>query len=106
MKTGRYDNVSEYFRDLVRHDQERKESAIQELRDILNRAEASGISHRTLPDIIKAARSEAKKRSLLSEQDWSYRWAGLDLSEAYFYGAGSFEHRMSNTVSVRTRKLI
>jgi len=69
IKTGRYENASEYFRDLVRHDQERKESAIQELRDIMNRAETSGIVNRTLPDIIKATRVEARKKGLLSELD-------------------------------------
>ena len=69
IKAGRYDNVSEYFHDLVRHDQSRKESAIQELRDILSRADASGISQRTLPDIAKAAQNEARQKGLLNEQD-------------------------------------
>ena len=69
IKAGRYHNASEYFHDLVRHDQDRRESAIQELRDIMNRAEASGIVNRTLPDIENVARSEARKKGLLSEQD-------------------------------------
>ena len=69
VNAGRYGNVSEYFRDLVRHDQDRKQSAIRELRDILDRAEASGISQSTLPEIVEAARQEARQRGLLREQD-------------------------------------
>lgn len=67
--SGRYGNVSEYFHDLVRHDQDRKQSAIRELRDIFDRAEASGINQRTLPEIVKTARQEARRRGLLRERD-------------------------------------
>ena len=48
INAGRYGNVSEYFRDLVRRDQERREAAIGELRAMLDRAEASGISERSV----------------------------------------------------------
>ena len=68
IKAGRYHNASEYFHDLVRHDQDRK-SSIQELRNIMSRAEASGIFNRTLSDIVNAARSEAREKGLLSGQD-------------------------------------
>lgn len=68
ISTGRYGNVSEYFRDLVRRDQEHRESAIRELRDMLDRAEASGISEYTLPEVLKAARREARQKGLLRDE--------------------------------------
>ena len=49
-------------------DQERRENAIQELREMLNRAEASGISKRTLPEIMQAALQEAQQKGLLDGQ--------------------------------------
>lgn len=67
INTGRYGNVSEYFRDLVRRDQERRTSAIQELCDMMDKAEASGISKHTLPQIMDAAREEARQKGLLRE---------------------------------------
>lgn len=69
ISTGRYGNVSEYFRDLVRRDQERREVKLKELRDLLDRAEASGISTRTIPETMELARQEALRKGLLSEQD-------------------------------------
>ena len=69
ISAGRYGNVSEYFRDLVRRDQERKEAAIIELRAMIDRAEASGISDRTLPEVLEAARQEARQKGLLSDGD-------------------------------------
>ena len=48
---GQYGNVSEYFRDLVRRDQERRQSAIDELKALLDKAEASGISDLTIDQI-------------------------------------------------------
>jgi len=68
ISAGRYGNVSEYFRDLVRRDQERKESAINELRAMLDRAEASGISEKSLPEVLEAARQEARQKGLLSDE--------------------------------------
>lgn len=65
---GRYGNVSEYFRDLVRRDQERKEVAVAELRELLDRAEASGVSDRSVPQILEAARQEARQKGLLREE--------------------------------------
>ena len=62
---GRYGNVSEYFRDLVRRDQERRSEAIAELRDLLTKAEASGISERSVEDIVAAAKREAAAKGLL-----------------------------------------
>ncbi len=50
--TGQYGNVSEFFRDLVRRDQERRQ-AITELQELMTTAEASGVSPRQVPDIMK-----------------------------------------------------
>ena len=60
--TGRYGNVSEYFRDLVRRDQDRNEAKLDELRKLLDRAEASGLSERTIPDIMELARQQALRQ--------------------------------------------
>ncbi len=51
IQSGQYNNESEYFRDLVRRDQERQE-AISQIRQMLDEGEASGISPRTVPDIM------------------------------------------------------
>lgn len=64
ISTGRYGNVSEYFRDLVRRDQKRRERAIQQLRDLLDRAEASGLGGRMLPEIMEAAREESVSHAI------------------------------------------
>ena len=66
---GRYGNVSEYFRDLVRRDQERREAAVAELRIMLERAEASGVSDHAFPDIVEAARREARQKGLLRDEN-------------------------------------
>ncbi|MCC5976639.1 MAG: type II toxin-antitoxin system ParD family antitoxin [Salinarimonas sp.] len=66
---GRYGNVSEYFRDLVRRDQEQREGAINALRDMLAQAEASGVSERAMPDILEAARREARLKGLLRDEN-------------------------------------
>ncbi len=69
INTGRYGNVSEYFRDLVRRDQEKKERKLKELRDLIDRAEASGISARAFPEIMELARQAAQRKGLPHEQD-------------------------------------
>jgi len=61
--TGRYGNVSEYFRDLVRRDQDRSEAKLHELRKLLDRAEASGLSERTIPEIKELARQQALRQA-------------------------------------------
>ena len=38
IKDGQFGNVSEYFRDLVRKDQERRQAAISELREMMKEA--------------------------------------------------------------------
>lgn len=69
VSAGRYGNVSEYFRDLVRRDQERRETAINELRVMLERAETSGVSKRSLSEILDAAREEARQKGLLDGEN-------------------------------------
>ena len=44
-KSGRYSNASDYVRDLIRRDQERRDEAIQELRSLLDEAEALSLIH-------------------------------------------------------------
>lgn len=56
--SGLYGNISEYIRDLIRKDQEQKQLAISELRGILDRAEASGISSLSMKDIRTQARAK------------------------------------------------
>ncbi len=60
---GDYNNTSEYFRDLVRRDQEKRE-AEDELRRMIEKARASGVSERTFEQIWDAgvARAKAKRR--------------------------------------------
>ncbi len=55
--SGQYGNVSEYFRDLVRRDQERI-GAMLDLRDMLDRAEASGTSDKSLDELKAEVKSE------------------------------------------------
>ncbi|ETW92341.1 MAG: addiction module antitoxin [Candidatus Entotheonella factor] len=44
IRTGQYDNVSEYVRDLIRKDQEQRQQAIAELQTMMKEAKESGIS--------------------------------------------------------------
>jgi len=46
VEAGQYGNVSEYFRDLVRREQERR-AAEEELGRMIDQAEASGVSSRS-----------------------------------------------------------
>lgn len=59
--TGRYSNVSDYVRDLIRRDQER-EHKLATLRRFVDESEASGISDRSIDDILAAARKIAVER--------------------------------------------
>ncbi len=58
IETGKYDNVSEYLRDLIRHDQERVETSELSLRKMLLDARKSGVSSDTVEDIF----NEVKER--------------------------------------------
>ena len=59
-ETGRYGNASDYVRDLIRRDQERREK-IAEFQRLIDEGRASGISTRTLGEIREAARERARE---------------------------------------------
>ena len=60
---GQYNNESEYFRDLVRRDQIRQDE-VTRIRELLETAEQSGISHKTVLDIM----NDVEGRLLNDEQ--------------------------------------
>ena len=60
IETGKYDNVSEYLRDLVRHEQERKEAAEEELRKMLIAAEKSGVSTSNIEDVFERVKERLR----------------------------------------------
>lgn len=57
-ETGRYSNVSDYMRDLIRHDQERADK-IAALQSLLDEPRRSGISAETMADIRARALEQA-----------------------------------------------
>ena len=59
VEAGQYGNVSEYFRDLVRREQQRQ-SAAEELRRLLDEAEASGVSKRKIPEIMRKVEADLR----------------------------------------------
>ena len=65
--TGHYADAEEYLHALVQRDRERKEQAMQDLRQLIAEGDASGISKRTLPEIWEGARQEARRRGLLPD---------------------------------------
>lgn len=58
-KSGRYSNASDYVRDLIRRDQERANN-LAELQKLITEGLESGVSGRTIDDVLKAARQQAK----------------------------------------------
>jgi antitoxin ParD1/3/4 len=60
---GQYNNESEYFRDLVRRDQESQDEVIR-IRTLLGAAEQSGISSKSVLDIM----SDVEERGLHDAQ--------------------------------------
>jgi antitoxin ParD1/3/4 len=54
---GRYSSTSDYVRDLIRRDAER-DLAREQLQAAVDKGRASGISKRTIADIVADARSE------------------------------------------------
>lgn len=58
-KSGRYSNASDYVRDLIRRDQERA-GKLEELQKLLTDGLESGVSDRTIDEVLKAAREQAK----------------------------------------------
>jgi antitoxin ParD1/3/4 len=55
--TGRYGNDSEYFRDLIRHDQEKQEK-LEALRAAINAGRQSGVSDKTMSDVLSDVQAE------------------------------------------------
>jgi len=62
IKTGRYASDSEYFRDLIRHDQERS-GAVRALRRALEDGLASGRGTRSVEDIWAEAERKSARRN-------------------------------------------
>lgn len=58
-KSGRYSNASDYVRDLIRRDQERA-GKLAELQKLITEGLESGASNRTIDDVLRAAREQAK----------------------------------------------
>ena len=56
---GRYSNVSDYVRDLIRRDQERA-AKIERMQRLMDEGLASGISDESMDDIEAAARAELR----------------------------------------------
>ena len=63
VKSGHYANVSDYVRDLIRRDQSEREK-LECLREALRIGRESGISKRTVSDIVSQARADIKDGSL------------------------------------------
>ena len=57
-QTGRYSNASDYVRDLIRRDQERADT-VAAMQKLITEGVDSGISPRSMADILKAARADA-----------------------------------------------
>jgi len=55
-QSGHYSNVSDYVRDLIRHDQERKDK-ISYMQSLVTEALESGVSSKSMDDILNQARS-------------------------------------------------
>lgn len=56
-QTGRYSNASDYVRDLIRRDQERA-GGLAELQRLLTEGLDSGVSGRTIDEVLDAARRQ------------------------------------------------
>ena len=65
IESGRYGNDSEYFRDLIRRDQDRRQ-AEQDLSALIAEGLKSGVSSSTVPDIMKRVEDKLKKNGNLS----------------------------------------
>lgn len=66
---GEYASTSDYVRDLVRRDRERREPelTIDDLRKLVAEAKAGGISSRSVDEIFDEALKTARVRGLLNE---------------------------------------
>jgi antitoxin ParD1/3/4 len=64
IESGRYGNDSEYFRDLIRRDQDNRR-AEQDLRSLIREGLNSGTSAATVPDIMKRVEDRLKQNGSL-----------------------------------------
>jgi antitoxin ParD1/3/4 len=62
-QSGRYGNASDYVRDLIRRDQERQDK-IAEFQRLIDEGFASGVSTRSVEDVLNEARRRAKELGL------------------------------------------
>lgn len=62
--SGRYANDSEYFRDLIRHDQDRRQ-AERQLLALIEEALNSGVSQNIIPDIMGRVEERLKQDGTL-----------------------------------------
>jgi len=60
IESGRYGNDSEYFRDLIRRDQDRRQ-AEHELRALVREGLDSGTSSKTIPDIMREVEDRLRR---------------------------------------------
>lgn len=70
IKDGEYASTSDYVRDLVRRDRERRqhpELTLDDLRRIVDESRASGISPRKVPEILARAKKHAQASGPLNE---------------------------------------
>lgn len=58
-QSGRYGNASDYVRDLIRHDQERKDR-IAHMQTLVDEALEGGITEKSVAEILKQARTMAQ----------------------------------------------
>ena len=58
VEAGRYANASDYVRDLIRRDQDRKEALL----DALDEGLKSGVTDYSMDEILKEAKAEARPR--------------------------------------------
>jgi antitoxin ParD1/3/4 len=65
IRTGDYASSSDYVRDLIRKDREQRDR-LNALRTMIDEAEASGISLRSVDEVFAEARAIAKSRGLLN----------------------------------------
>jgi len=63
IETGRYGNDSEYIRDLIRRDQDKKQ-AERNLFSMITEGLDSGISNSSIPDIMKKVENRLKNGKL------------------------------------------
>jgi antitoxin ParD1/3/4 len=61
-RSGRYGNASDYVRDLIRHDQERSDK-VSRMQTLVDEALESGISEKSVGEILKQGRAAAQSQS-------------------------------------------